>query len=51
MVIEVDGEDTDVDRLDDVFVEFLEALELADLELKRSVELGILNGDADVAGE
>ena len=49
--VEVDGEDADVDGFDDVFVELLEALELGDLGLEALVELGVLDGDADVAGE
>ena len=50
-VFEVDGEDADVDGFDDVLVELLEALELGDLLLEAAVELGVLDGDADVAGE
>src|SRR5665213_507072 len=50
-VLEVDGEDADVDGLDDVFVEVLEALEVGDLLLEAAVELGVLDGDADVTGE
>ena len=50
-VVEVDGEDADVDGLDDVLVELLEAFELGDLLFEAAVELGVLNGDADVAGE
>ena len=49
--VEVDCEDADVDRLDDIFVELLEALELGDFLLQAAVELGVLDGDADVAGE
>ena len=50
-VVEVDGEDADVDRFDDVLVELLEAFELRDLLLQPAVELRVLNGDADVAGQ
>ena len=50
-VVEIDGEDADVDGFDDVLVELLEALELGDLLLEAAVELGVLDGDADVAGE
>ena len=50
-VVEVDGEDADVDRLDDVLVELLQALELGDLLLEPPVELRVLDGDADVAGQ
>ena len=50
-VVEVDGEDTDVDRFDDVFVELLQALELGNLLLEALVKLRVLDGDADVAGE
>jgi len=49
-VFEIDGEDADVDGLDDVFVELFEAFELADLRLETGVEAGALEGDADVAG-
>ncbi len=50
-VFEVDGEDADVDGFDDVLVEVFEAFELVDLGLEGAVELGVLDGDADVAGE
>ena len=50
-VVEVDGEDAHVDGLDDVLVELLEALELGDLFFQAGVEAGVLQGDADVAGE
>ena len=50
-VVEIEGEDADVDGLDDVLVEFLEALELGDLFFEAGVEAGVLQGDADVAGE
>ncbi len=50
-VVEIDGEDADVDGFDDVLVEFLEPLELADLFFEARVEAGVLQGDADVAGE
>ena len=50
-VFEVDGEDADVDGLDDVFVEVAETLEVEHLLFEATVELGVLDGDADVAGE
>ena len=50
-VVEVDGEDADVDGFDDVLVELLQALELADLLFEARVEAGVLQGDADVAGQ
>ena len=50
-VVEVDGEDAHVDGLDNIFVEFLQALELGDLFFEARVEAGVLQGDADVAGE
>ncbi len=50
-VVEVDGEDADVDGFDDVLVELLEALELADFLFQAGVEAGVLEGDADVAGQ
>ena len=48
---EIDGEDADVDGLDDVLVEFLQPLELADLFFEPRVEAGVLERDADVAGQ
>ncbi len=48
-VVEVDGEDSDVDGFDDVLVELLEAFELGDLLLEAAVELRVLDRDADVA--
>ena len=50
-LVEIDGEDANVDGLDDVFVELLQPLVLGDLLLERGVETRILNGDANVAGE
>jgi hypothetical protein len=50
-VFEIDGEDADIDGFDDVFVELLEAFELADLLFEARVEAGGLEGDADVAGQ
>ena len=50
-VVEVDGEDADVDGLDDVLVELLQALEFADFLFEAGIEAGVLEGDADVAGE
>src|SRR5258708_6348219 len=50
-VFEIESEDADVDRFDDIFVELLEAFELADLDFETGVEACILQGDADVAGQ
>ncbi len=50
-VVEIDGEDADVDGFDDVLVELLEAFELGDLLFEAAVELRVLDRDADVAGE
>ena len=50
-VVEIDGQDADVDGFDDVLVELLEPLELADLFFQARIEAGVLQGDADVAGE
>ena len=50
-VVEIDGEDADVDGFDDVLVELLEPLKLDDLFLEARVEAGVLQSDADVAGQ
>ena len=50
-VVEIEREDADVDGLDDVLVELLQALELADLLFEARVEAGVLQRDADVAGQ
>ena len=50
-VVEIDGENAHVDGFDDVLVELLEALELADLLFQPRIEAGVLEGDADVAGQ
>src|SRR5215469_12402045 len=50
-ILKIDCKDTDVDRLHDVLVEVVEALELEDLALEAAVKLGILDRNADVAGE
>ncbi len=50
-VVEIEGQDADVDGFDDVFVELLETLELADFFFEPRVEAGVLEGDADVAGQ
>ena len=50
-VVEIEGQDADVDGLDDVFVELLEPLEFADLFFQAGIEAGVLQGDADVAGQ
>src|ERR1700733_14632146 len=50
-IVEIYSEDPDVDRLDNILVELLKALELGNLLLQPSVKLCVLNGDADIAGE
>ena len=50
-VFQIKGEDADVDGFDDVFVEFLQPFELADLFFEPRIEAGILQRDADVAGQ
>ena len=50
-VVEIEGQNADVDGLDDVLVELLEPLEFADLFFQAGVEAGVLEGDADVAGQ
>ena len=50
-VVEIEGQDADVDGFDDVLVELLEPLELADFFFQAGVEAGVLEGDADVAGQ
>ncbi len=50
-VFEIEGEDADIDGFDDVLVEFLQAFELADLFFQACVEAGVLQRDADVAGQ
>ena len=50
-VLEIDGENTDVDGFDDVFAEFFEAFDLFGLTFERAVEAGVFDGDADVAAE
>ncbi len=50
-VVEIESEDADVDGFDDVFVEFLQPFELGDLFFQARIEAGILQRDADVAGE
>ena len=47
-VVQIDGQDADVDRFDDVLAEFLQPLVLFDLLLQRTVETAILDGDRDV---
>ncbi len=48
-IVEVDRKNAHVDRFDNVFVEFLQALELADLVLQACVKPRILQRDSDVA--
>ncbi len=50
-IVQVDGKDSHVDRLDDVLVELLQPLELADLLLQPRIETRVLQSDADVAGQ
>src|SRR5258708_7221771 len=50
-IVEVDREDPDVDRFDDIFVELLQAFELRNLLLQSPIELRVLDGDADVSGQ
>ncbi len=50
-VVEIDGQNADVDGFDDVFVEFLQPLEFADLLFQTRVEAGVLKSNADVAGQ
>ena len=50
-VRQVDRHHAHVDRLDDVFVEVLQAFVLGDLLFERGVQARILDGDADVAGQ
>ena len=49
-VLEINGHHADVDRFDDVLVEVLEPLVLADLLFERSVEAGVLDRDSDISG-
>src|ERR1700733_6286814 len=48
-IVEVDREDADVNRFDDILVKLLEAFKLGNLLLQPPVELCVLNGDTDVA--
>ena len=50
-VFEVLGQDADPERLDDVFAEVLEALDLNGFLLERLVEARVFDGDGDVAGD
>jgi hypothetical protein len=49
--VQPDGEDADVDRLNDVLVEFLEPFVFGDLLGEGCVEAGVLDSNADVGGE
>ena len=49
--MQINGEDADVDGLDDIFVKLLEPFELAHLTFEPTIKLGVLDRDADVAGE
>ena len=50
-VVQIESQDADIDRLDDVFVELLQPFEFADFVFQTGVEAGILQGDADVTGQ
>ena len=50
-LVQIESKDADVDGLNDVFVEFLEALEFADFFFEPRVKAGVLECDADVARE
>src|SRR5205085_4819485 len=47
----IKGEDSDADRLNDVFVEFLQALIGGDALLQGGVESGVLDSNADISGQ
>ena len=48
-VFQIHGHHADVDRFNNVLVEILEPLVLADLLLKRGVQPPVLDRDADVS--
>ena len=50
-VVQVQRQDAHIDRFDNVFVEFFEPLEFADFFFQPRVEAGVLQSDADVAGQ
>ena len=50
-IVQVDCQDSHVDRLDDVLVELLQPLKLADLLLEPCIEQRILQRDPNVAGQ
>src|ERR1700740_3210514 len=50
-VFEINREHSDVERLDDILAEILEALDLHGLLFERLIKARILNGDRDVAGD
>ena len=50
-VFQVGGQDADIDGFDDIFVELLQPLVLFHFALQRTVERGVLDGDADVAAQ
>ncbi len=50
-VVQIHSQDADVDRFDDVFVELLQPFEFADLLFQPGIEAGILQRDANVAGQ
>ena len=50
-VVQVRRQDAHVDGFDDVLAEFLQPLVLLHLALQRAVERGVLDGDADIAGQ
>jgi hypothetical protein len=50
-VIQIGGQDSDVDGLDDVLAEVLEAFVLVDLALQRTIQARVFDSNADVPGE
>src|SRR6266849_6094923 len=47
----IDGQHADVQRFDDVFAEILEPRNLQSLLFERRIELGVVQGHSDVAGD
>ena len=50
-IVEINGQNAHIDGFDDVLVEFFQPLEFADLLFQARIEAGVLEGDADVAGQ
>ena len=50
-LFQIDGENADVDRLDDILVELLQPLILGYLLFQAGVQARVLDGDADIAGQ